>query len=213
MKIKVDLKIFLIIILFFVTKQIEIYSIFMIFICIHELAHMLAGILCGLKLQRIEIMPVGISIQFMTGSKKNAAKIIIPLAGPLCNFIISVIVLLFKESVIRNYIIYSNIIIGLFNLIPIYPLDGGRILKAVLHIINEKYNISEIVNKVSNVTTILLTIIASIVIIYYKNISILIAIASLWIIMISENRKYKIKLRITRIIENDRKIRSQKVEQ
>lgn len=109
-----------------------------------------------------------------------------------------------EESIVRNYIIYSNIIIGVFNLIPIYPLDGGRILKAVLHIINEKCDILKIVNKVSNATIILLTMVASIVIIYYKNISILIAIAFLWIIVIKENRKHKIRLRIRNIIENDK---------
>lgn len=58
MKIKVDLKIFLIIVLFIITRQLEIYSIFMIFIFIHELAHLLAGVLCGLKPEKLEIMPV-----------------------------------------------------------------------------------------------------------------------------------------------------------
>ena len=32
--------------------------------------------------------------------------------------------------------VYSNILILLFNLLPIYPLDGGRILKYILHIVD-----------------------------------------------------------------------------
>ena len=74
----------------------------------------------------------------------------------------------------------------------------------MLHIIDEKKDILKIVNKVSNATIILLTMIASIVIIYYKNISILIAIVFLWIIVINENKKYKIRLRITKILQNDK---------
>lgn len=117
--------------------------------------------------------------------------------------------LFWEENIIRNYIIYANIIIGIFNLIPIYPLDGGRVLKAVLHIINEKKDVLKIINKVSNASIILLTMIASIVIIYYKNISILIAIAFLWVIVIRENKKYRLNLRITKIIENDKITREQ----
>ena len=58
MKIKIDLKIFLIMILFLLTNQFGIYWIFMFFILIHELAHLLAGVLLGLKPKKMEIMPL-----------------------------------------------------------------------------------------------------------------------------------------------------------
>lgn len=53
MKIKVDLKIFLIMLLFLITNQFRIYWLFMAFILIHELAHLLAGVLLGLKPRKI----------------------------------------------------------------------------------------------------------------------------------------------------------------
>lgn len=69
----------------------------------------------------------------------------------------------------------------------------------------------KIVNKVANVTVIALTILASIGIIYFKNIAIFIAIIFLWLMVIMENKKYKIKVRVNGIIENDRRQRSLKI--
>ena len=48
-------------------------------------------------------------------------------------------------------IIYANILLIIFNLMPIYPLDGGRILKGILYVLfgkkkAEKYKSSQFVN-------------------------------------------------------------------
>ena len=63
------------------------------------------------------------------------------MAGPITNFliiaimqIISIINPKFVISSIGINMIYANFLIGIFNLIPIYPLDGGRILKEFLYI-------------------------------------------------------------------------------
>lgn len=60
MQIRINLRIFIFIILFYLTKQIKLYSMIMLFACIHELGHILAGVLLGLKPQKIEIMPLRI---------------------------------------------------------------------------------------------------------------------------------------------------------
>lgn len=54
MRFRIDLKIFIIIILFYLTKQIQIYALIMIFALIHELAHLLAGILIKMKPEKLE---------------------------------------------------------------------------------------------------------------------------------------------------------------
>lgn len=113
-----------------------------------------------------------------------------------------------KQFPNQDLIIYSNWVIAIFNLIPIYPLDGGRIIKSLLEIKNKEQNKMKIVNKVANATIITLTILASIGIIYFKNIAIFIVIVFLWFMVIMENKKYKTKTRVNRIIENDRKQRS-----
>lgn len=60
MRFRIDLKIFIFIILFYFTKQIEIYALIMLFAIIHELAHLLTGILLGFKPDKLELIPVRI---------------------------------------------------------------------------------------------------------------------------------------------------------
>ena len=64
MRFRIDLKIFLLLILFYFTNQIEIYAMIMFFAILHELGHLIAGLLLGMKPQKIEIVPYGLSISF-----------------------------------------------------------------------------------------------------------------------------------------------------
>ena len=76
MSIKIDLKIFLILLLFLFTSQIEIYIILMFFALIHELGHCLAGMVLGLKPQTIRIMPFGVRIEFKIPCEEYNKKIL-----------------------------------------------------------------------------------------------------------------------------------------
>lgn len=81
MKIKIDLKIFLIIIFYCFTKNIEIFALTFIFILIHELGHAIAGILLGLKISKINITILGLSIEFENyGKERKTNKLIIDIA-------------------------------------------------------------------------------------------------------------------------------------
>ena len=102
MRFRIDLKIFIFLILFYFTKQIEVYAMIMIFAIIHELGHLLAGLLMGMKPEKVEIMPFGVSISFKIkvkeynkrvkkGNLLEIKKIIVALAGPITNFIIILI--------------------------------------------------------------------------------------------------------------------------
>ena len=72
MQIKINLQIFVFAMVFILTGQIEIYAIIMFFALIHELFHMLSGILLGLKPKSLEIMPFGLSVVFeIYESKKD----------------------------------------------------------------------------------------------------------------------------------------------
>lgn len=57
MRFRMDLKIFFFLALFYLTKQIEIYAMVMFFAIIHELGHLVAGLLLGMKPEKLEIMP------------------------------------------------------------------------------------------------------------------------------------------------------------
>lgn len=202
-QISINIEIFLFIIFFIITKQIDIYAIFIISTLIHEVSHALIGIFLGLKLRKFCIMPFGFKITFEeTGSyKKNAIKkFILAASGPFTNLCIMVIAIIFK---LHSNIVYANLIIAIFNLIPIYPLDGGRLLKTILRGKKNPQQTNYIINKISNITIIILTAVTSILILYIKNIIIIFVLAYLWYIVIKENKKYNLIKRVYNIIENE----------
>ena len=213
MRIRIDLKIFAFIIIFIITKQIEIYSIMMIFVILHELSHMIIGLILGFKPQKIELNPMGLSLslepkmndynlKIKRTNLLEIKKILIASVGPLVNIIIATILALTAdESDITYLIFYSNLVIAIFNLIPIYPLDGGRIIYGILNIILGKWKAKKIVNELSFVITVILTAISSIAIYYYKNIAILIMLVYIWIIVLKSDRKYKKELKIYELMK------------
>ena len=208
MQIRINLQIFLFAIVFLLTHQIKIYGLIMIFGLIHELGHMVAGILLKLKPKSLSFMPFGVSITFETYEYKKLVekkKILIAIAGPLTNLAICIITyFLHIDDRIKELIEYSNILIALFNLIPIYPLDGGRILKGLLRLKYEEIKADEIIIKISNIILIIMTALSSIVILYLKNIAILFILIYLWAITINENKKYSLKKMTYEIIKGTR---------
>lgn len=215
MQIKINLKIFLFFIIFLITKQIKIYALLMAFALIHELGHLAMGIVVGFKPEAISIIPTGFTIKFKAQpdyynkkiKKANMLaikQILIALAGPVTNLIIIALAFIYYKITANieifhlplDMIIYANILIFVFNLIPIYPLDGGRIIREIIHIFGGLYSSYIISNRIAYTSIILLTAIASITILKYHNIAILIIVVYLWILFIKENKRVKQKVAI-----------------
>ncbi len=200
MKIKVDLKIFLIIILYILTKNIEVFAMSFIFILLHELGHAITGITLGLKIKKININVFGLSIEFENyGKERINNKIIIDTAGPAINIISFIVAVIFKNKEIA----YINILLAIINLLPIYPLDGGRIVKNLLL---KKHNYKQVVGyteKISKNTLIIITAVSSLVILYIKNFGIFLVIIYLWSIALKEWKKNQIIKRAFQAIQNN----------
>ena len=86
---------------------------------------------------------------------------------------------------------------------PIYPLDGGRIMKGLLRLKYDKQDVEKLVNQISNAILILLTAVSSILVLYFQNLAIFFAIAYLWMIVLKQNRNYRIRKRVYETINEN----------
>ena len=217
MKFRIDLKIFLFVLLFFITNQIKMYAMIMVFAIIHELGHLLAGILLGMQPDKLEINPFGVSIDFnikrkdymrkiKKGNLLELKKILVAFAGPFVNGIIILILCFIHISPYdKMLMIFSNWTLILFNILPIYPLDGGRIVKGILYLLKGKQKAEEYIYHISHITLILLTAIGSIGILFINNIAIFLVIIFLWVLQLREDKIYKNRKVLYEIINKEMK--------
>ncbi|MBU3176692.1 M50 family metallopeptidase [Clostridium estertheticum] len=124
-----------------------------VFVFLHELMHYLTARILGFSGFDIEILPVGAVLKLKDLDEANAKEdLIISLSGPLLNlllaFIFYILFIIFKRPYF-DLICNSNLAIGIFNLIPAFPLDGGRVLRDILGFNNIYRRANEITIRVS----------------------------------------------------------------
>lgn len=97
----------------------------------HELAHALMAKERGFVVKQLVILPFG-AMMSVDERFDRISSVLIGLAGPVANLVLGLITLglwwLFPSVYpITKPFLYANLSIGLFNLLPIYPLDGARV--------------------------------------------------------------------------------------
>ena len=97
-------------------------------IVIHELTHLIVLLLCNGRAVRLTITPLGLSID-RAGLLSHWNELWLSLSAPLMNLCLAS---LFGMCSLSKYAVYANLSFGLFNLLPIYPLDGAKALHALL---------------------------------------------------------------------------------
>ncbi|WP_433945889.1 M50 family metallopeptidase [Paenibacillus sp. SN-8-1] len=104
---------------------------------VHELGHVAAARWFGIPVISVTMLPFGGNAVMEDNGNITAGKeIVIALAGPLQNLLlIGITLLLYQNGVWEGafpvYFIKCNLLIALFNLLPILPLDGGKISQAL----------------------------------------------------------------------------------
>ncbi len=194
MKIEINLKIVFAIILFFIFNNLNIYLMFLFFVLIHEIAHLIVGLIIGGKAEKIYITPLGVSLEIYSyGKSSSLNKILFYLSGPLINLILGFIFIYLKKYInVKEELIYTNFSICFFNLLPILPLDGGKILKELFTVLFKSEISNDIMIIFSKIFLGMISLVYSILIIKIKNIYILILLIYLWYLFLIEEKKYAI---------------------
>ncbi|MBR1385210.1 MAG: site-2 protease family protein [Bacilli bacterium] len=100
-------------------------------IIFHEFGHFLAALLFKYKIDKIYIYPLGGIIKFNDYiNRKVYQELLVTITGPLFQIILSLFLVRFDKDIV----IFSNLLL-FFNLLPIVPLDGSKILSCFLNLI------------------------------------------------------------------------------
>lgn len=104
-------------------------------VLVHELSHTIMAAVLGVKVAEIELLPFGgqAKIEDFTGLVPDK-EIYTALAGPIISLSLAAVFYFLPalQSPKSDLIIQINLFLGIFNLLPALPLDGGRILRAFL---------------------------------------------------------------------------------
>jgi len=129
--------------------------IFVLMACVvlHELGHALMARRFNIKTEKIILLPIGGVATLEKMPEKPSQELLVALAGPAVNVIIAFVIALLIpirsyfnfEAVFVDEILYStslqnflfylfiaNLMLVIFNLVPAFPMDGGRVLRALL---------------------------------------------------------------------------------
>jgi len=112
-------------------------------VVLHEFGHALMARRFGIETNDITLYPIGGVARLRRLPRAPGAELLIALAGPAVNFaIVGALMVLgslgFGQALPPEagqfffYLAIANAFLGLFNLIPAFPMDGGRVLRAVL---------------------------------------------------------------------------------
>ncbi len=135
-------------------------------VTVHELFHLFAALLLKIRIGSIIVMPFGMTLRLSGNVIKNPVKeSLVALAGPFANALMLLI-----GKVLSHFYIWAeesmflymslNCIIMLVNLMPVLPLDGGRIFRSVLAHFFGYLNAMKIMRKCTVFTAVLLLVIA-----------------------------------------------------
>jgi len=108
-----------------------------IVLLVHEFSHAEMARRRGYQLNSFKLMPYGAALSGDFAGIKPTDEILIAIAGPISNLILAGSVAAFWWFAPNSYLytqnlVYISLYFALFNLLPLYPLDGGRVLLAAL---------------------------------------------------------------------------------
>jgi Zn-dependent protease/CBS domain-containing protein len=143
-----------------------------IFFCVllHEFGHALTAQKYGIQTKDIILLPIGGLARLEKLPEEPRQELYVALAGPLVNivifFLLSIVVYLggleidrleenhLDKSTIVLYLASANLLLAVFNMLPAFPMDGGRVLRALLSIRMDRVRATQIAGSIGQLLAI-----------------------------------------------------------
>lgn len=207
---KISLSFYIIILVCIFFKIVDIFLYSFIFVFLHEITHIIVAKKFGIKCKKVFVTPIGqIAILDKLERLSKNKKIIIACSGIVLNLIFAFIFSFFtsdKMQLIKNI----NLSIAFFNILPIYPLDGGRILQYYLGSKIGDLKASYVIKKISTVISLILFLLGFLQIIFIPyNISLF--CLGLYFIKINKNEYIKFTFEFYRNIIDKREFEKDRI--
>lgn len=158
MKIKIHYSLLGLLLVFLFTGLFIEFFIFLIIIIAHEAGHILACYLFSQKIKALNLTIVGGMIDVQIENLSILKKIIIYFAGVLVNIIFLFSINFIKNEYYQKVIFNYNLLLIIFNLLPIFPLDGFRIIESIIYLIYNPFKEQKILVAISFISLIAFTI-------------------------------------------------------
>ncbi|VGO21253.1 site-2 protease family protein [Pontiella sulfatireligans] len=100
-------------------------------VALHELGHSVVARAKGGYIHEIVLYPFGGAAKISNLPKRPVDEMLVALAGPAVSLLLA---LIFRQWEITQFLGYLNTMLFLFNMLPVFPMDGGRVLRAALTI-------------------------------------------------------------------------------
>lgn len=144
-----------------------------IFICVimHEFGHALTARRYGIKTRKVTLLPIGGMASMERMPEKPKQELLVAIAGPAVNVVIAIFLTLVGsftfgdlfslekiktlQSITFDNFLYAlcfiNVVLVVFNAIPAFPMDGGRVLRALLSYKLERSKATDIAAKLGQI--------------------------------------------------------------
>ncbi len=152
----------------------ELITLFLL-VLVHELGHVIVARGFGWTVREVKLLPFGGVVEVEeAGGLPAKEEALVAIAGPLQNVWMGLAAwacgeLGLWEPAWAMYVWKANVMLGLFNLLPIYPLDGGKLLQAALSYMVNYYNMLLWSARISILFSIVMVIVSLLPLLLYED--------------------------------------------
>jgi len=176
MKVKFHFSILILLIIFLFSGLIVEFALFLLTIFFHELGHLLVLKIFNQSPKQLNLTIVGGIMDVEIGKVSIIKEFLIDISGVCVNILLYFLIKSIPVFPYKKLLLNYNLLMIFFNILPIYPLDGYRILEALFRLINDPFKEQKILSKLSFISL----LIAFIILIFYaKSISVVVLFAFL----------------------------------